>query len=170
MLQQTKCSKLTSPFEQYYVLVRYFYYQIANVLLTVLSGSLFNALDSILSDPFGTPSILAQAFPNMSQYFLSYVLVNIFMGLPIALLRIGPLIIKTLLPRIFDERKKPQRELELQAESLDYGVEFPKDFFVLMVALIYSCISPIITPACFLYFAGNYFVKKYQLLYICKPA
>ncbi|CAM9858982.1 unnamed protein product, partial [Ectocarpus sp. 13 AM-2016] len=74
------------------ILTRYFTYQVANIYVTVASGSIISALQEILDDPTAVLNILGETFPAVAVYFLDVIVVKLFVGLPFELLRGWPLI------------------------------------------------------------------------------
>jgi len=52
-----------------YPLYRFFAYQIANVYLILLAGSMFGALADVINDPMSIVSLLAASLPGVSTFF-----------------------------------------------------------------------------------------------------
>ena len=52
---------------------RYFYYQLANIYITVSAGSLFNSLAEILDHPSNILELLGKSLPYMVGYFVALV-------------------------------------------------------------------------------------------------
>ncbi|CAM9933496.1 unnamed protein product, partial [Hapterophycus canaliculatus] len=63
------------------ILTRYFTYQVANIYVTVASGSIVSAIQEIIADPSSILNILGDTFPAVAVYFLDVIVVKIFVGL-----------------------------------------------------------------------------------------
>ncbi|CAN0039926.1 unnamed protein product [Ectocarpus sp. 4 AP-2014] len=154
------------------ILTRYFTYQIANIYITVASGSIISALQEILDDPTSVLSILGETFPAVAVYFLDVIVVKLFVGLPFELLRGWPLIRVLWSQRCTNRDFATEREIRTgpfgPAELL-YGWVYPTLLLVLVVCFVYAVISPFIMPAGALFFALAYLVYKYQALYVYVP-
>jgi hypothetical protein len=61
---------------------RYFKYQVANVFLILITGSLFNALQQIIDNPSLIFAILGSSLPQVSIFFMNYVITQLLSGIP----------------------------------------------------------------------------------------
>eukprot|EP00903_Cladosiphon_okamuranus_P018683 g17196.t2 len=154
------------------ILTRYFTYQLANIYVTVASGSITSALQEILDNPKAVLSILGDTFPAVAVYFLDVIVVKIFVGLTFELLRGWPLIRVLWSQRCTNRAYATEREIRTgpfgPAELL-YGWVYPTLLLVLVVCFVYAVISPFIMPAGALFFGLAYLVYKYQALYVYVP-
>jgi putative cell wall-binding protein len=66
---------------------RYFKYQMANVLIIVLTGSIFQSLQGILTNPTSIVIILGKSLPQVSVFFMNYVITQLFSGVPAMLFK-----------------------------------------------------------------------------------
>ncbi len=169
------------------IMTRYFYYQLANVFVSVGLGSVANSLHEILSNPSSILSILGQSLPSFSIYFTNLLVVKTFTALPIELLRLIPLLDILSVKLCIDKKKCTRRELRTGAFAdppVLYGWIYPNLLMVLMIMVTYSCvrsilcvfflgflflcsqIAPFLMPFCTLYFSLAYIMYKYQLLYV----
>ena len=73
------------------IMTRYFYYQLANVFVSVYAGSIITALHQILDSPSSLLSILGSTLPVSVFIFANLVIVKTFTALPIEMLRLWPL-------------------------------------------------------------------------------
>jgi len=153
------------------VVVRYFYYQVANIYVTVTAGSIWKAASEILMRPPEILQILGDSIPMMVGYFMSLMITKILAGLPMLMLRSGALSRMCLLRMCFSRPKLTQRELDevYRKETIFYGWEYPTQLLVIMIAFAYACISPIILPVTAAYFLGALVVYKKQVLYVYSP-
>ena len=67
-------------------------YQLANVYLLLLAGSLFDSLNDALSDPASVLRLISSALPSVAVFFMNFILTAWLAGLSITLLRpVAPL-------------------------------------------------------------------------------
>ena len=74
------------------IIGRYFYYQLANVYITVTAGSILDSLGEIVEHPTSILAILGKSLPNVVGYFVTFIMTKILAGLPLILLRSGALV------------------------------------------------------------------------------
>jgi len=151
------------------IMTRYFYYQLANVFVSVYAGSIVTALHQILDSPSSILSILGTTIPSFSVYFANLVIVKTFTAIPLEMLRVWPLVQILGLKLFLDKKKCTWRELRTGAFAdppLLYGSIYPSLMMVLMIVVTYACISPLLTPLAVGYYALAYLMYKYQLLYV----
>ena len=154
-------------------LLRYFAYNLTNVYLTLLAGSLFNALDAAIAKPTSVITLLGSALPSVSIFFINYILSQTLLSVPLLLLRIGPLIMISLSLKCFNQRKLTRRQLfegPLKDCSLDYGAALPAILYILCIVLLYWVIAPLIPFVAIFFFSGMYVAFKYQFLYVLVPS
>lgn len=153
------------------MLGRYFYYQLANIYVSVTAGSIIKSLADIIDKPTHILELLGQSLPTMVGYFIALLVTKILAGLPMVFLRFGALT-RMLFLRIFtDEKKLTQRELDAvyRLENVQYGWEFPTQLLVAVIVFTYAVICPVILPFGLLYFMGALTVYKKQILYVYSP-
>ena len=163
------CSVVTAYLKHFLFLHRFFAYQIANVYLILLAGSMFGALADVISDPTSIISLLAASLPGVSTFFLNLMITFLFAGVPLALLRLVPMVVYKLYRMCFNARKLTRRTLvegPLADVTLDYSTELPNFLYIMCIGLTYWVIAPILVFVIGLVFGANYLVYKYQLCYI----
>lgn len=155
------------------ILKRYFFFQLANIYVTVTAGSLWDSLNEVVVKNEITKILqtLGQSIPTVVGYFISLIVTKILAGLPLVLLRIGPLFRLGFLRACFSFKSLTQRELaELyKKQEFLYGWEYPTQLLVLVICFTYACISPVILPVGFLYFSAALVVYKAQCLSVYTP-
>lgn len=109
------------------MLGRYFYYQLANIYVTVTAGSILRSLADILNHPSSILQLLGKSLPMMVGWFVALFVTKILAGLPMIFLRFGALTRMLFLRILSDEKKLTQRELDAvyRLENVQYGWEFP---------------------------------------------
>jgi len=153
------------------IMARYFYYQLANVFVTITVGSLdlSQQIVHIITDPTELVDILGGSLPGVSIYFANLIIVKILASLPLELLRVWPLVSLFFVQSCTDKKKCTRRDLRTGAFAeppILYGQIYPNLMMVLMIIITYSCIAPLLMPFGLVFFAFAYIVYKYQLLYV----
>lgn len=151
------------------IMNRYFYYQLANVFVSVGLGSLASSLHQILNKPSSIFNILGSTVPSFSTYFANLLVVKSFTAVPIEMLRLYSLFEYLSVKTCVDKRTCTRRELRTGAFAdppMLYGWIYPNLLMVLMIMLTYCCIAPLLMPFCMIFFAFAYAMYKYQLLYV----
>lgn len=151
------------------IMARYFYYQLANIYVTVTAGSVFTSLNEIINNPGRIVNILGESLPQVSIYFANLMAVKVLTSIPLEMLRIWPFITIVTVKTCTDKKKCTRRELKTGAFAeppVDYGWLYPNLMMILMILLTYSCIAPLLMPFGIAFFAGAYVMYKYQLLYV----
>jgi hypothetical protein len=147
-------------------------YQIANVYLMLLAGSIFGALAEAIKNPASIITLVGKSLPGVSVFFLNYVITSLLSGVPLMMLRIVPLIIYKLYRMIFGETKLTRRMLvegPLADNAIDYGTTLPGVLYVLCIVLTYWVIAPILQAVGALFFGAAMIAWKYYLMYIVVP-
>eukprot|EP00607_Mallomonas_marina_P000286 CAMPEP_0182431790 /NCGR_PEP_ID=MMETSP1167-20130531/51674_1 /TAXON_ID=2988 /ORGANISM="Mallomonas Sp, Strain CCMP3275" /LENGTH=866 /DNA_ID=CAMNT_0024618517 /DNA_START=851 /DNA_END=3451 /DNA_ORIENTATION=- len=151
----------------------FFAYTLANVYLTLLSGSAVTAISSIIEKPTSVFNILGITLPSVSIFFLNYIIAQTFFGFTIVLLRIPDLLKWNILYlKCVDQKRLTRRQLlddPLQHSTVDYGERTPDILFILLIVQLYWVITPLIPFVGIFFFAGQYLAYKYQLLYVYVP-
>lgn len=74
------------------IIGRFFYYQLANIYISVTAGSILDSLGEIVEHPSNILAILGKSLPNVVGYFATFIMTKILAGLPLILLRSGSLV------------------------------------------------------------------------------
>ena len=149
-------------------MTRYFYYQLANVFVSVYAGSIITALHEILDSPSSILSILGSTLPSFSIYFANLVIVKTFTAVPIEMLRLWPLAQIMSLKLCMNKKKWTWRELQAGAFAdppMLYGWIYPSldganDCHHLCMH------RSLISPLGVIFYAFAYLTYKYQLLFV----
>lgn len=84
--------------------------QLANIFITVTAGSILDSIGEIIEHPSNMLSILGKSLPNVVGYFATFIMTKIFAGLPMILLRFGPLMRMVFIKTCFREKYMTQAE------------------------------------------------------------
>lgn len=151
------------------IMTRYYFFQVANVYVSVGFGSITSSISAILADPSNILRILGYYIASFSTYFAQLVIIKTFTGLPIELMRLWPLIQIFFVKMCTDKKKCTRRELRsgvLYNPEMLYGWVYPNCLMVLMIMCIYCCIAPLIMPIVLMFFSFIYVIYRYQLLFV----
>ena len=156
------------------VIGRYFYYQLANIFITVTAGSILESLNEIVEHPTNILAILGKTLPNVVGYFVAFVMTKMLCGLPIVLLRLPPLMRTLFKKAVFRESFLTQSELDelqypIKYRQLWYGWEYPNLLLVIVICFVYTCISPVILPVGSAFFGLAWLIYKNQILTVFDP-
>jgi len=156
------------------IIGRYFYYQLANIFITVTAGSILDSLGEIIEHPSNILAILGKSLPNVVGYFATFIMTKVLVGLPTILLRVFPLIRMTLIKLCFREKYLTETELHeayypRKYSQIWYGWEYPNLLLVIVICFVYSCISPAILPVGAIFFLMAWLVYKNQILIVFNP-
>jgi len=153
------------------ILSRYFWYQMANIYVTVTAGSIWDSLADIIDDPSVIASTLGESLPTVVGYFISLIVVKTLTGLPMVLLRAGELFRYEFLRCVNKKEKLTQRDLNLiyRGQEFKYGWEYPTQLLVLVICFTYAVITPVVLLFGFVYFSAALLVYKKQALYVYTP-
>jgi len=161
---------------------RYWRFQLATILVTVLSGSISDSLRAILDKPTSVLWQLGQTVPNVSVYFLVTVLTSALVVGPISLLRL-PLVARLACRKLTRWLRCNMRHRVVTPLAGSRQAAMLRDFLgspapaadlsvlllVLLICVAYSTISPLILPAGLLFFVIKWFVLAVQYLYVHVP-
>ncbi len=93
------------------IMTRYFYYQIANIYVSVGFGSITSGITQIINNPGNILNVLGYYIASFSVYFANLVVIKTFTGLPVEFLRLWPLIQLGFYTLFRDKNKCTRREL-----------------------------------------------------------
>lgn len=140
--------------------------------MVLLAGSLFNSLSAAIQNPLSIVDLLGSAIPSVSIFFINLMVAKLFFGLPMMMLRIGPLIVTKIFMRCFNNEKLTVRSMiygPFALPSIDYGVAIPGVLYPVVVAFLYWIIAPVVLLISAIYFPCLYAIYKYQFLYQYVP-
>ena len=164
---------------------RYFNFQLSNIYVTVLVGSILEDLKGMIDHPQQILETLASSIPKVAVYFCGVVITKSTGGLALELLDVGNVLKKGfskvcsllcscccwLCGRKHEEDSDEEEE-EKEEEDIDttprYAQIYGDLLLALLIALTYAVLFPLTTPFAFLYFSGAYFVWRYKAMYVHK--
>lgn len=144
----------------------YFAFQVVQVfLITTLTSAASAAILEVVKKPMDAPNLLAENLPKASNFYLSYILVQCLGAGAGKLANVGDLFRHDVAAKFaVDPRKSYNRWKKLT--PIHWGAVYPRFTNMGVIALAYSCISPLI-----LVFAGCgmlfvHYVYRYSLIYV----
>lgn len=147
----------------------YFLYQVINIFVLVLSGSVFTSIANIIASPTSAVTLLGAALPTVSVFFINFMITQLLSGIPSLLLRLSPLATFKLYKMLFKESQLTQRMLfegPLADSSVSYGTVLPAMLYVLTLAVVYWVIAPILSAIAAVFFVLTYLAYKYQYVHL----
>ncbi|KAG9300270.1 hypothetical protein G9A89_011343 [Geosiphon pyriformis] len=147
-------------------LSKFFFFLLVNVLLIfTIAGTLFKALEEIITEPTKIARILASTLPTVAPFFVNFVILEGIGLYPLQLLQFGD-VVSTLVKRLFFAKTPREYAEATTPPFLNYGVAYPRAILIFIIILVYSAISPNILFFGAIYFFLGYFTFKYLLLYV----
>ncbi|KAG6831418.1 hypothetical protein H0H87_005239 [Tephrocybe sp. NHM501043] len=148
------------------LMTRFFIFQVIHSFIIVtLSSGLIKALPQLINNPTSIPSILANNLPGASTFFLTYIILQGLSGVAGGFLQIVPLIIYYVKLFILGSTPRSIYGIKFGLRNVQWGTTFPGVTLLVVIALGYSIISPIINGlACATFFAF-YMLYKYLFLW-----
>ncbi|KAK4660897.1 phosphate metabolism protein 7 [Podospora pseudocomata] len=145
----------------------YFAFQVIQVfLVTTLSSSAPAVIEQIINAPNETPRILAQGLPKASNFYITYFIVQ---GLTIAtsvLTQVVGFFIFTILYKFLANTPRALYQKWSNLSAISWGSTMPVYTNIVVIAITYSCIAPLMlgwaTIAMFLF----YFAWRYNVFFV----
>jgi hypothetical protein len=149
------------------LMTRFFIFQVFHSFLIVtLSSGIIASLNSILNNPSSIPAILAHGLPQASTFFFTYLLLQGLSGVAGGFLQIVPLIIYYVKLYLLGSTPRSVWGIRYGKSSVEWGTTFPGITLLVVIALGYSIIAPIVNGLACATFYMFYLLYKYLFLYI----
>lgn len=166
-------------------LSRYFNYQLANIYVTVILGSIVEDLKGLIDHPSQIMETFASSIPRVAGYFLCVIVIKSTSGLALELLDVGRLS-TCMLYDTWDVLSCGSRRSERNSEAGDeaedsgdsdmpsivprYSQIYGDSLLVLLICLTYAVLFPLTLPFGFVYFSASWLVWRYKSLSVHTPA
>ncbi|CAM9471694.1 unnamed protein product, partial [Ectocarpus sp. 8 AP-2014] len=157
------------------VMSRYFFYQLANVFVTIGAGSIKDAIEKILQQPRELLNVLGETVPEVAVYFINLIIVKVVTGLLLELCFGGRSLKfwRILIAETFTDpglRTKAGKTRGAYEPSEPWYGRFFADFLLIMlIVFTFQVIAPVVAVAGLLYFIFAEIIYKYQLLHCYWP-
>ncbi|KAJ7485366.1 hypothetical protein FB451DRAFT_1229446 [Mycena latifolia] len=147
------------------LMTRFFLFMVVHGFLVVtISAGIISALSGLLKDPSSIPTLLSQKLPQASTFFLTYTILQGLAGTAGGFLQIVPLVVYYVKLVLLGSTPRSVYGIKYGARSVAWGTTFPGITLLVVIALVYSVISPIINGlACFTFFM---FYQLYKYLFL----
>ncbi|TFK73459.1 DUF221-domain-containing protein [Pluteus cervinus] len=147
------------------LMTRFFIFQVVHSFLIVsLSSGIMAALPGLLNNPTSIPTLLAQNLPLASTFFLTYVILQGLTATAGSFLSAVPLVIYYVKLFILGSTPRSVYDIKYGARSVAWGTTFPGITLLVVIALGYSILSPVINGlACATFFL---FYQLYKYLFL----
>ncbi|EEP81198.1 conserved hypothetical protein [Uncinocarpus reesii 1704] len=145
----------------------HFVFQVVQVfLVTTITSAASAATSQIIKDPLSAKDLLANNLPKASNFYISYFL---FQGLILssaAVMQVITFLVFKLLRVLFDKTPRKLYQRWAALAGLSWGTVFPVFTNMVVIAITYSCIAPLILgfSAFGLYLV--YQAYRYNLLFV----
>jgi hypothetical protein len=144
-------------------------YQIANVYLLLLAGSIFDSLEEAINDPASILRLISSSLPSVSVFFINFIITTWLTGAPLILLQAAP----SGLLAFYRICMKPERLTRPMLKNgpfapyeVEYGTALPDLLYVLCIVLLYWVITPVILVFAAAFFFTSYMAYKYQFIFV----
>ncbi|KAL2830911.1 DUF221-domain-containing protein [Aspergillus cavernicola] len=145
----------------------YFLFQVVQVFLVVtIASSASSVVTKIINDPTSAPSLLANKIPTASNFYISYIVLQGLSFSSGALLQIAGLIIGKILGRLLDNTPRKMYSRWSNLAGLGWGTVYPVFTLLVVIAITYSCIAPLVLGFATIGLYLFYFAYRYNLLYV----
>ena len=145
----------------------YFLFQIIQVfLMTTFTSGAAAVTTQIINDPSTAPMLLAQNLPKASNFYISYFILYGLAQAAAQLLSIVALLIYVILGKFLDKTPRKMYSRWMKLAGLGWGSEYPKWTNLGVIALSYSCISPLVLGFSTLGFLFLYAAFRYKWLFV----
>jgi len=149
------------------LMTRFFIFQVVHSFLIVtLSSGIMAALPGLLHNPSSIPTLLAQQLPQSSTFFLTYIVLQGLSGTAGGFLQAIPLAIYYVKLFILGSTPRSVYGIKYGLQSIEWGTTFPGITLLVVIALGYSIISPIINGLACATFFLFYLLYKYLFLWV----
>ncbi|KAK5123959.1 hypothetical protein LTR85_002156 [Meristemomyces frigidus] len=145
----------------------YFAFQVFQVfLITTFSSGGAAVAAQIAKDPSSTPDLLAQSLPKASNFYLTYFLIQGLGSAASNVLNYSDLFTYLFSEYYWDKTPREKFTTHAQMKGTPWAAWYPKFTNLLVIAIAYACIAPLVlgfaTIGIFLY----YLSYRYNLLYV----
>ena len=145
----------------------YFTFQVIQVFLipTFVSGAA-SVVTQIINQPGSAATLLAENLPKASNFYISYFILYGLAQAGFQLLNIVALLLFVVLGKLLDKTPRKMYNRYTTLAGLGWGSEYPKWTNLGVIALSYSCISPLLLGFATIGFALLYIAFRYKWLLV----
>ncbi|GFF45705.1 uncharacterized protein RSN1 [Aspergillus udagawae] len=145
----------------------YFAFQVVQVFLVVtLASSASSVVTKIIQQPSSAPQLLATRIPKVSNFYISYIVLQGLSFSSGALLQITGLILGKILGKLLDSTPRKMYKRWSSLSGLGWGTVYPPLTLLAVIAITYSCIAPLVLGFATIGLYLFYFAYRYNMLYV----
>lgn len=145
----------------------YFAFQVFQVfLVTTLSSAVSSAVTDIINDPGSTPSLLADSIPKASNFYIAFMILQGLALSASALLQIAGLVLMKLLGLLLDNTPRKMFKRWSTLSGVGWGTVFPLYTNMVVIALTYSIIAPLVCVFATIGLSLLYIAYRYNFLFV----
>ncbi|OOF93003.1 hypothetical protein ASPCADRAFT_209646 [Aspergillus carbonarius ITEM 5010] len=145
----------------------YFAFEVIQVFLVVtLASSASSVVTKIINKPTSAASLLAENIPTASNFYISYIILQGLSFSAGALLQISGLILGKVLGKLLDSTPRKMYTRWSSLSGLGWGTVYPVFTLLAVIAIVYSCIAPLVLGFAAIGLYLFYFAYRYNMLYV----
>ncbi|KAM0721875.1 hypothetical protein Q7P37_002800 [Cladosporium fusiforme] len=145
-----------------------FFFQVFQVfLITTFSSGAAAVASKIIREPHSAPVLLAESLPKASNFYLTYFLIQGLTSAASNILNYSDLFEYLFYQCFWDKTPREKFTSYSQMKGISYGSLYPKFTNLLVIAIAYSCIAPLILAFATIGLTFYYISYRYNLLYVC---
>ncbi|KAJ1327691.1 calcium permeable stress-gated cation channel [Microdochium nivale] len=165
-----KSGEPTSVSAELQVQTWYYIFQVTQVfLVTALSSAAMTFVPELLQNPTDVPKLLANNLPSSSNFYVTYFVLQ---GLAFAaknVLNYSDLLQYLFYQKYINKTPRAKYDQYVSLKGISWGKVYPKFTNFAIVALAYSCISPLVTGFAALGLCLFYLSYRYNLTFVMQP-
>ncbi|KAA8515545.1 hypothetical protein F0562_018844 [Nyssa sinensis] len=144
---------------------RYYLFNLVNVFLgSIITGTALEQLKSFIHQSASDiPKTIGVAIPMKATFFITYIMVDGWVGIAGEILRLKPLIIFHL-KNFFLVKTEKDREEAMDPGSLSFNTSEPQIQFYFLLGLVYAVVTPFLLPFIIIFFGLAYVVFRHQII------
>ncbi|XP_031260076.1 calcium permeable stress-gated cation channel 1-like [Pistacia vera] len=144
---------------------RYYLFNFVNVFLgSIITGSAFEQLNSFIKEPANDiPKTIGVAIPIKATFFITYIMVDGWVGVAAEILMLRPLIIYHL-KNFFLVKTENDRKKAMRPKSFRFKTREPRIQLYFLLGLVYATVTPLLLPFIIVFFALAYVVFRHQVI------
>ena len=143
----------------------YFVFLFINVfLVTTLSSGAATIVKRVGEQPGKIPVFLADNLPKSSNFYLTYFTLQGLSNTASQLIKYSDTF-EYIFWKTIAKTPRSKYELETKMKGLFYGSQYPKFTNFAVIAIVYSCIAPLVLGFVFVGFSLFYLTYRYLMLY-----
>lgn len=148
----------------------YFAFQIIQVfLVTALSSSATAFIPKIINEPHHIPQLLADNIPKSSNFYLTYFILQGLGSSAKNIMNWSDLFEYIIFEIFIHKTPRDKYTQYTSLKGIGWGKVYPKFTNFVIIALVYSCISPLVLGFATVGLALFYFSYRYNLLFVVQP-